>query len=192
MMNSREKILQAVAANKPDFEELPLLDLSQAVRYGDVCNEFIRVLRSIGGNVIYLESKKYLRDDIEEEGRSGRSVVNALEDIVSDKQGSMKAQELASVHKYYVRGRLGVAENGAVWIDESVTGNRLLPFICQHLVIVLRADNIVSNMHDAYREINTEATGFGVFVAGPSRTADIEQNLVIGAHGPAFLSVYLI
>jgi L-lactate dehydrogenase complex protein LldG len=79
-----------------------------------------------------------------------------------------------------------------MWISETHMANRLIPFICQHLVIVLNPVVIVNNMHEAYQQLNVSAEGFGVFIAGPSKTADIEQNLVIGAHGARSLRVYII
>jgi L-lactate dehydrogenase complex protein LldG len=42
--------------------------------------------------------------------------------------------------------------------------------------------DIVPTMHEAYRQINIAEEGWGAFIAGPSKTADIEQSLVIGAH----------
>jgi L-lactate dehydrogenase complex protein LldG len=79
-----------------------------------------------------------------------------------------------------------------VWVKESQMVNRLLPFICQHLVIVLEKKKLVATMHHAYQEINVFEEGFGVFIAGPSKTADIEQSLVIGAHGARSMTVYLL
>jgi len=70
--------------------------------------------------------------------------------------------------------------------------NRLLPFICQHLILIIEKKNIVATMHQAYQKIDIAREGFGVFIAGPSKTADIEQSLVIGAHGPRSLTVYLV
>lgn len=70
-------------------------------------------------------------------------------------------------------------------------GERILPFVCQHLAIVLDSKDLVGNMHEAYGKIKPGSIGFGVFIAGPSKTADIEQSLVIGAHGPRSLTIFL-
>ena len=90
------------------------------------------------------------------------------------------------------KGELGVAENAAVWLSESQVVHRAAPFLAQHLALVLSRENIVWNMHQAYERIRIDSEGFGLFVAGPSKTADIEQSLVIGAHGPRSLTVFLL
>lgn len=90
-----------------------------------------------------------------------------------------------------MEGDFGVAENGAIWTPENRMKIRVLPFITLHLLVVLRRTAIVSNMHEAYVQIK-EVPGFGVFVAGPSKTADIEQSLVIGAHGAKRMTVILV
>jgi L-lactate dehydrogenase complex protein LldG len=69
---------------------------------------------------------------------------------------------------------------------------RVLPFICQHLAVLLQKKDLVSSMHEAYDVIGNADYGFGVFIAGPSKTADIEQSLVLGAHGPKSMTVFLI
>jgi L-lactate dehydrogenase complex protein LldG len=92
-----------------------------------------------------------------------------------------------------IEGLIGVAENGALWVTENELGNvRVLPFIAQHLVMVISEKNIVGTMHEAYKILGLPTTaGFGVFIAGPSKTADIEQSLVIGAQGARSLLVIL-
>jgi L-lactate dehydrogenase complex protein LldG len=84
-----------------------------------------------------------------------------------------------------------VAENGAVWVTEELMGDRALPFICEHLVLVIERPAIYPTLHEAYAQIGNADYNFATFVAGPSKTADIEQSLVLGAHGPKSLTLFL-
>jgi len=87
---------------------------------------------------------------------------------------------------------MAIAENGAIWVTEKNMGNRILPFSCEQLILVIEETNIVNNMHEAYNLLNVAEDGYGVFIAGPSKTADIEQSLVIGAHGRISFKVFII
>lgn len=89
-----------------------------------------------------------------------------------------------------MEGRFGVAENGAVWITQQVK-HKALYFIPTGLVIIIDKDDLVNNMHEAYRRVEGDDYKFGFFVSGPSKTADIEQALVLGAHGPVNVLVIL-
>ena len=84
-----------------------------------------------------------------------------------------------------------MAENAAIWVDEADLPHRALPFVAQHLAIVLPKRKIVADMHAAYARLPRPLPGYGVFISGPSKTADIEQALVIGAQGPKSLVVLL-
>jgi L-lactate dehydrogenase complex protein LldG len=99
---------------------------------------------------------------------------------------------LEDVDLFIARGEFGVAENAAVWVTDTHTRHRVLYFLTQHLVLVLSADQIVDNMHQAYERLQFTEPRFGLFLSGPSKTADIEQSLVIGAHGARSLTVFLI
>jgi L-lactate dehydrogenase complex protein LldG len=96
---------------------------------------------------------------------------------------------LAEVEVLEIDGEFGVAENGAIWLTEEALPHRVAPFICQHLVIHIK--KIVPHMHAAYEELKKPSSSFGLFLAGPSKTADIEQSLVIGAHGARSLTVVM-
>jgi L-lactate dehydrogenase complex protein LldG len=93
---------------------------------------------------------------------------------------------------FIMQSRIGVAENGAVWITDKELPLRVLPFITQHLAVIINREAIVDTMHHAYEQINNEEYGYGCFIAGPSKTADIEQSLVLGAHGPLSMTVFLL
>lgn len=89
-------------------------------------------------------------------------------------------------------GTLGVAESGAVWVTPQSAHDRQQLFLAEHVTLVVSVASLVDTLHDAYAMLDIAAAPFGCFVAGPSKTADIEQTLVIGAHGPLGLTVELV
>jgi L-lactate dehydrogenase complex protein LldG len=194
-MSSRDKILTAVAANKPALVALPEIHLSGEKDRKIVLQQFIDTLHSLSVKTIRLESVTTIEDALITAIDEGGYVVNTMPEsgVVNEEiNAGNNAVFLEKVEKAFIRGSIGVAENGAIWVPETNMINRLLPFICQHLILVVETDKIVATMQEAYRAIKIDEEGFGVFIAGPSKTADIEQSLVIGAHGARSLLVYLI
>ena len=193
-MSSRENILKAIAANQPTLVPLPEIDRSAVINYSDHFAQFKTVLESIGGTTELLPNVEILKERIRVDKATGNFIIDTISGETFDEESdsASSAFELEKVERAYIKGTVAVAENGAVWVYESQMKNRLLPFICQHLVLVVDKKDIVATMHDAYDKINTGAEGFGVFIAGPSKTADIEQSLVIGAHGARSTTVYVV
>ena len=193
-MSARENILNAIAINQPELAALPEMDRNAVICYEDDYVQFKTVLESIGGKVALISDIAVLKDQLITDKANGNFVVNTIAALadVDEYVVSLPAFKLEKLEKAYIKGTVGVAENGAVWIYESQMINRLLPFICQHLVLVIDKKDIVPTMHHAYDTIDIDKEGFGVFIAGPSKTADIEQSLVIGAHGARSTTVYVI
>ena len=91
-----------------------------------------------------------------------------------------------------VRSRIGVAEAGAVWLTEADLVVNALGVLSQHLVVLLDPAAIVETMHDAYGQIDLTASSYGVFMAGPSATGDIEGVIIHGAQGARSMTVLLL
>ena len=89
------------------------------------------------------------------------------------------------------REQVAVAENGCIWVPQTMK-ERAVCFISEQLVILVHCDQVVSNMHEAYARIQMTEYGYGCFISGPSKTADIEQALVMGAQAARGVTVILI
>lgn len=187
-MKSRENILSQIKLYKPNK-----VDLQQVERFdGEVTVEhFKNMLVSIGGKVIMLEKFDSLENAIALNFpfciRIASNFLKGANEITTQTDNSV----LQTIDLALVQGEFGVAENGAIWLTEEKMLHRTLPIITQHLAILLDRNNIVLNMHRAYQAIS-KIPDYGVFIAGPSKTADIEQSLVIGAHGARSMTVILI
>lgn len=184
-MSTRNQILEAIHAGKP--APVPLPDNRTIVAAtGNLVHSFRHVLQGIGGSVEMVQPGALFEKIAELAQHPVRNLLleNELKNISFD--------ELEQTNTAVMRGSLAVAENAGVWVWEKDMGHRALPFLCQHLVLVVQAKDMVQDMDAAYEAIDITSEGFGVFIAGPSKTADIEQSLVIGAHGPLSLQVWIM
>ncbi|MEL0456517.1 LUD domain-containing protein [Flavobacteriaceae bacterium SZ-1-7] len=194
-MGSRAKILAKIKANKPDSLELPHIDPSIFDEGLNLVQEFTKKVEVVGGNVREIKSNidaisqvKTLFPDV----KVNFSTLENTKDFNTLDLSSIKSpQDLEDLDILILESDLAVAENGAVWVADSQLPFRVLPFITKHLVLVVSKKHIVPYMHQAYLKLNNAPTDFGVFISGPSKTADIEQSLVIGAHGALSLTVFL-
>lgn len=192
-MNSREKILKEIAQNKPAVVAMPSLAFENPA--GDHVQKYLEVLHSIGGKGQVVQTTDEVLRYLQQKLQEGVEVVNGIQMLPPYNGGEYahkEAAELEGVHTAFLEGGIAVAENSAIWLTEKNMVNRALPFICQELVLLIREEAIVTTMHEAYKNISVAADGYGVFIAGPSKTADIEQSLVIGAHGPLSLEVFVL
>jgi len=87
-----------------------------------------------------------------------------------------------------LKAEFAVAENGACFINTQA--DRKAYSYYESIAIELDSTKIVNNMQEAMKLVDIE--DFAIFLSGPSKTADIEQSLVIGAHGAKKLGVIFI
>lgn len=196
-MGSREEILDRIVRNTRNIYEYP--DLSsleqESVSYGDKLSVFCRSLEAAGGKAVTVQEGESIADIVRKEYPGARTVVSGpgLEEYgTASSEDYDNPCALDGTDVALVRGCFGVAENGAVWITDYGRFRALL-FIAEALVIVIDRNDIVDNMHQAYsRQEMSRDRDFGTFISGPSKTADIEQALVFGAHGACSVTVILL
>lgn len=191
-MSSRDNILKAVKANQPARLNLPDVVIN-SIAYDDVVTKFASVLSGIGGVVIEASSFEEVAASVKGTFHDGKRIVSMIPELaLTSLPITNDPHLLENVELAIITAEFGVAENGALWITDKAMGDRALPFICQHLALIVKRNDIVHTLYQAYERIGSDSYDLGIFIAGPSKTADIEQSLVLGAHGARSLTVFLI
>jgi L-lactate dehydrogenase complex protein LldG len=174
-------------------------------KYADPTEQFLEVLRGVGGAGKVVNGQVALREEIGDlvSQLEAKQICSALPEARKgnvDMDATDDPHKLADVDLAILPGELAVAENAAVWVTNDLVSQRVTYFLSQHVALVVPAERIVNNMHEAYAWLHREAAPgkpfatprWGTFMSGPSKTADIEQALVIGAHGARSLHVFLV
>lgn len=187
-MSARDDILAALRRNAPPASAPPALD-ALGVRFADPLAQLEVSMAAVGGAVLRAADAAAAAKAVAElpHVASARTLVSLIPEIARsslDIASVTDPHQLADLDVVILPGQLAVAENAAVWLDTQALPHRALFVIAEHLVLVVRASTIVHHMHEAYARLADRPAGHGVFVSGPSKTADIEQVLVIGAQGP--------
>lgn len=195
-MNSKSNILAKLASQKLAPVPLPDLKAESWVQFPDLVQQFRTSLEMVGGVCHEVRDCEHVAEILKQQTtwNSAKRIWSAVEGI----PGNVNLDDLRLPHDLQdldfviSPGHFAVAENGAVWLTDSGLKHRVVYFITQFLVLVVSKKQIVHHMYEAYERIPAHQWTFGVFLSGPSKTADIEQSLVIGAHGCRELQVFLI
>lgn len=191
-MTSKEFILNNIKSARVTQYDMPDIN-PDAIQYPDKITRFSDVLKSVGGIAYLLKAEEDVNEAIRRLYPEATVIASNCPDIscaTLNPDTVDDAHQLTGIDLAVVQGELGVAENACVWIPQNVV-HKAIYFIAEEMVILLDKDMMVSNMHEAYQQITFNESGFGIFISGPSKTADIEQALVIGAHGVKGLTVIL-
>ncbi len=187
-MSDRDIVLSRIRAATRPVSSRDTPSAASWLTFDDPAARFAEVLESVGGRAVAV-APAALTTGVEQ----------LVRDVGADRvwfdvaQGGIEPPAVvAELQLYVARGGIAVAENAAVWVVPQTIRHREALLLAEHVALAVERRTIVHNMHEAYASIDAATAGFGFFISGPSKTADIEQALVIGAHGPRSLTVFVV
>jgi len=191
-MSARDAILTAVRSNLPR-PPAPIPDVPQFAGRGGLLETFRSQLELMGGRSFEVAGAAAIRGKVTDLFPAAKVVCSAAPEVPGTKriETIRDPHELADVDVGVIRSPLGVAEAGAIWVTQAELVVNALGVLSQHLIVLLDPAAIVETMHDAYARLELTVSPYGVFMAGPSATGDIEGVIVHGAQGARTLTVLL-
>jgi L-lactate dehydrogenase complex protein LldG len=192
---AREQILASIRKNKPAEVPHPALrDFTQLRVEGSSLDLFKKHLKEAYANYYDVNDTEDALRLIKQLHPDAKVICSATPEIEGNRklQSTDDPHSLEDVDVGIMRARFGIAENGAVWLTQEDMIVDALGFLSQHLIILLDPNEIVGNMHGAYKRVEIEKHNYGCFMMGPSATADISAVHIDGAQGARTLNVFLM
>lgn len=195
-MSNKEDILKKYRSNIHERFEMPDLSDITPITYKEPLSQFIEMSKNVGGNIIEVKENQDINALVKELYPDAKEIASNLSEITIATRNPdtiENAQALNGTDVGIIRGMFGVAENGCIWIPQQMK-EKAVCFISENIVILLRKFQIVNNMHEAYKQIafDSKYDGYGTFISGPSKTADIAQVLVMGAQAARSVTILLM
>lgn len=191
---NKEDLFKKLRANTREQYDMPDMNID-GIKYADTYKQFVEMTQTVGGNVVEANKTDDLNMLIRNLYPDAKVFASSLPYITIAQRNPdtiAEAKDLDGTDVGIVEGKIGVAENGCIWIPQTMK-EKAVCFISEYLVIVLDRQSIVNNMHEAYKSIEFDSTyNFGTFISGPSKTADIEQALVMGAQAARGVTVIIL
>lgn len=189
-MTSKEYIFSQIRQKGTKSYQMPETGQLAPVTYPDVLKQFMETVELVGGHAVLLEDDNDINRLIKELYPHARVLASSIQgiDVTINPDEVALAQELNGIDVGVVLGTVAVAENGCVWVPQTMS-ERAVMFISENLIIIINKEDIVNNMHEAYSKIEMSDYGYGCFISGPSKTADIAQALVMGAQAARGVTV---
>ena len=189
---NKEELLGKLRRNTIQQFDMPETSID-GIKYENTIEQFIEMSHKVGSEVIEAKAGEDLNELIRKTYPEAQVLASNVKGIKVDLNPDMvsEAQDLNGTDVGIVEGDIAVAENGCVWVPQTMK-ERVVCFVSENLVILVHRDKIVNNMHEAYRRIHMTEYGYGCFISGPSKTADIEQALVMGAQAARGVTVIIV
>lgn len=112
-----------------------------------------------------------------------------------DKSVDLIRDELFNTDTSIIRAKCGIADVGIFGLSSSYDNPRLASLIVKNCIVILEKKNIVQSLPqgvNCLKGSNSKLPSNMIFIAGPSRTADIELKTVFGVHGPQQVYIILV
>ncbi len=197
------KIRSTINKNKINITNRELnQEMKKEINFASKTDLFISKLEKVGATVKVIKNESELvkevnRYVVEKQIKSTITVpehsnLNDLdwEDVNVDSQLDPRAISVS-----VTRAWMGIEETGTLVLKSAIDSPTSLNFLPDHHLVVINSKKIVKTMEDVFVELRKnidEIPRTINLITGPSRTADIEQEIQIGAHGPRCLHVVII
>lgn len=201
-LNREGPLEESVAAVLDARLERPRANVMPAVS-GESVARFIAKMESVHAAVVRVATMDRVSEAVDahlgQHGLSPDLVVAPdpeLEAIPWSNRFAIERRAASGDDRVSVTGAFaGIAETGTLVLLSGPESPTTLNFLPDDHIVVLRADRIVTHMEDAWARLRRERGKMPRsvnFITGPSKTADVEQTIQEGAHGPRRLRVILV